>query len=371
MLLLIVLPPLAGFACLRCCAGRMSGRAAAVAGSIPLIGALLASMLVVVRLVRLPPSELRVLEQKIFTWFEAGPLTFDWILRVDPLSACLVLVVAAGGAVAHLVVSARAAADGWTSSAVACLGLLATGMLLLGLAGNLMVMIVAWNMVLLSTALLVGSGPGHRNGPRAIRLFGLQFTGAALLLFAVSLAIGTSGGPDLLRITPTTIAVPAWPDPDSVAFLVVMVSFAWALSTAVVPIRAWLPRRCSGPHGMRAILDAAAVVAAGYVSARLSGLVDEVPTTRLLVAGCAFGWLLFGWRTAAALEVLVRGPRVRARLIAIWRVIDIDATVVGVGSVIQGWGTLIVQATRAPARLHVLLLMVSVVVIFGYLLWQP
>src|SRR4051812_23019000 len=92
MLLLIPLLPLVGFL-LNASFGRRLSKAAS--GAIA-CGAMLASFVVslvaVSRLLALTP-ESRAIGQQVFTWITSGDFSVPFALRLDPLSALMILVV--------------------------------------------------------------------------------------------------------------------------------------------------------------------------------------------------------------------------------------------------------------------------------------
>src|SRR5213596_2256907 len=82
--------------------GRRVGKAAA--GAIAcgaMAGSFAVSLLAVLRLVALPPASRAIVDQ-VFTWISSGDFTAGFALRLDPLSAVMILVVTGIGSLIHV-----------------------------------------------------------------------------------------------------------------------------------------------------------------------------------------------------------------------------------------------------------------------------
>src|SRR5262245_53850511 len=101
MLLLIPLLPFVGFLINAGLGRRISkGAAGAVACGVMLasFGVSVASVLQLVAL----PSAGRAFTQRVFPWIASGDLSVDFTLRLDPLSALMILVVTGIGSLIHI-----------------------------------------------------------------------------------------------------------------------------------------------------------------------------------------------------------------------------------------------------------------------------
>src|SRR5437660_10588169 len=101
MLLLIALLPFLGFL-VNAGAGRRLSKA--VSGAIAcgvMIASFLVSMASVGRLVGMEPAS-RAIVERAFTWISSGDFTVAFTLRLDPLSAVMILVVTCLGSLIHL-----------------------------------------------------------------------------------------------------------------------------------------------------------------------------------------------------------------------------------------------------------------------------
>ena len=157
MLLLIPLLPLIGFL-LNASFGRRLSKTAA--GTIA-CGAMLMSFAVsvagVARMVALEP-ESRSIVQYVFTWITSGELSVPIALRLDPLSAVMILVVTGIGTLIHVYSTAymHEESDNEYARYFSYLNLFAAFMLVLVLGSSFLTMFVGCEGVGLCSYLLIG-----------------------------------------------------------------------------------------------------------------------------------------------------------------------------------------------------------------------
>src|SRR5581483_2004251 len=124
-------------------------------------GAMIASFVVALasvwRLVGLEP-ESRAIVQPVFDWITAGDFSVNFTLRLDPLSAVMILVVTGIGSLIHIYSTAYMHDERPSEFAryFSYLNLFAAFMLVLVLGANFLVMFVGWEGVGLCSYLLVG-----------------------------------------------------------------------------------------------------------------------------------------------------------------------------------------------------------------------
>src|SRR5262245_20326201 len=92
MLLLIPLLPLVGFLLNASLGRRLTKSVASAIACGAMIASFVVSAAAVWRLVSLPAGERSILE-RVFTWISSGDFTAPLALRLDPLSAVMILVV--------------------------------------------------------------------------------------------------------------------------------------------------------------------------------------------------------------------------------------------------------------------------------------
>src|SRR3984957_13742308 len=157
MLLLIPLLPFLGFLLNAGAGRRLTKRAAGAIACAGIFGSFAVSVLAVRQLLALPP-ESRALTDRVFDWIRSGEFTASLALRLDPLSAVMVLVVTFVGSLIYVYSTAYMLDEREPEFAryFSYLSLFAAFMLLLVLGSNFLVLFVGWEGVGLCSYLLVG-----------------------------------------------------------------------------------------------------------------------------------------------------------------------------------------------------------------------
>ncbi len=225
-----------------------------------------------------------VLEVEVGRWFSAGEYTFLVSLLIDRLSVTMmVLASAITLLIGRFSVNYLHREPGFTRFFL-LLALFATGMLVLVESGSIDLLFMGWEMVGLTSALLIGffherSTP-VRSGLRAFTVYRLCDMG--LLVGAVLLHhyAGTAEWADALGTQP-------WPGPAMsmgvVPATVLMLSLTLAAmgKSAQLPFSSWLPRAMEGPTPSSALFYGALSVHAGlYLLLRMAPLLEQAPVAR-------------------------------------------------------------------------------------------
>jgi len=157
MLLLIPLLPLLGFLINASFGRRLTKRVSGAIACAVIIGSFLIAVLMVWRLLGLAPEE-RAIQQPVFDWFASGDLTVGFTLRLDPLSAVMILVISGIGSLIHIYSTSymHEETDPEYARYFSYLNLFAAFMLVLVLGSNFVVMFVGWEGVGLCSYLLIG-----------------------------------------------------------------------------------------------------------------------------------------------------------------------------------------------------------------------
>src|SRR6185436_8094757 len=157
MLLFIPLLPLLGFLVNASLGRKLTKTVSGAVACGAIVASFLVSALAVSRLVAMP-AESRVLTQPVFTWFSSGDFTVGFTLRLDPLSALMILVVTGIGSLIHVYSTAymHEESDAEYARYFSYLNLFAAFMLVLVLGANFLVMFVGWEGVGLCSYLLIG-----------------------------------------------------------------------------------------------------------------------------------------------------------------------------------------------------------------------
>ena len=221
-----------------------------------------------------------------WTWIPAGGFQINLGLFVDPLTACLLIVVTTIGLLVHVYSIGYMGHDPGYWRFFAYLNLFMFSMLLLVLADSWLVVFVAWELVGLSSYLLIGFWYRKRSAALAAKkafiVNRVGDVGFALGIMAIFLNTGTLDIRQSLDtlLSPTLVAFPI-PVP-----IVALLVFAGAMGkSAQFPLHVWLPDAMEGPTPVSALIHAATMVNAGvYLVARANPLFASAPSTMVVVA---------------------------------------------------------------------------------------
>src|SRR5580693_2674669 len=157
MLALIPLLPFVGFLLNAFLGRRISKAAAGAIACGSMIASFGVSVAAVWSLVALPPQS-RAITQPVFDWITSGDFDVSVALRVDPLSAVMILVVTGIGALIHIYSTAymHEETDPEYARYFSYLNLFAAFMLVLVLGSSFLVLFVGWEGVGLCSYLLIG-----------------------------------------------------------------------------------------------------------------------------------------------------------------------------------------------------------------------
>ncbi|WP_237225962.1 proton-conducting transporter membrane subunit [Rubinisphaera sp. JC750] len=172
------------------------------------------------------------------------------------------------------------------------------GMVVSSLAGTIETLFFGWELVGLSSALLVAyfhTRPGPvRNGLRIWTIY--RFSDAAFLLAALMLH-HLAGAGEFDRL----MGSGAWPEGtatvagSSVFWVGLLLLIAAAGKSGMVPFSGWLPRAMEGPTPSSAVFYGALSIHLGtYLLLRVSPLLDVSPTLRICVLAMGFISAVYG-----------------------------------------------------------------------------
>jgi NADH-quinone oxidoreductase subunit L len=237
------------------------------------IGAMLASFALTVLFIA--ENGLHLATELKVTWLQIGPLQIDLGLRLDPLSLMMLLVVTGVASAIHVYSLGYLREDPGQSRYFAGLSLFTFSMLGIVLANNFVMMFVCWELVGVSSYLLIGfwfEKPSAADAAKKAfltnRLGDFGFLLGILLVWATlgSLHFGTLEAS--LKQTPGALGAMA-----TVAGLLI---FCGAMGkSAQFPLHVWLPDAMEGPTPVSALIHAATMVAAGvYMLCRVFFLLD-------------------------------------------------------------------------------------------------
>ena len=157
LLLLIPLLPFAGFLLNSLAGRRLTRDLSGGLASLAMLGSFGVSV-IAVRTLLVQPAGVHAISYRVATWFASGDFEVPFTLRLDPLSALMILVVSGIGFLIHVYSTAYMHEERPPEYAryFSYLNLFAAFMLVLVLAANFLVMFVGWEGVGLCSYLLIG-----------------------------------------------------------------------------------------------------------------------------------------------------------------------------------------------------------------------
>ena len=238
-------------------------------------------------------TEPRVLETKLWTWFQVGSLQADFAFRVDPLTAVMILVVTGVGFLIHVYSSGYMARDAGHYRYFAWLNLFIFAMLTLVMGSNLLMMFIGWEGVGLCSYLLIGFWftdlQKAQAGMKAFIVNRIGDFGFIVGGFALFWALQRHGVATLdfveLRQVAGALAGERIFGVDLVTFVTLCFFVGATGKSAQIPLYVWLPDAMAGPTPVSALIHAATMVTAGvYMIGRLHFLYDMAPVALGVVA---------------------------------------------------------------------------------------
>jgi NADH-quinone oxidoreductase subunit L len=296
MLLLIPSLPLIGFLLNASLGRRVSKTAAGSIACGSILAAFALSVAAVWQLLALPP-ESRAIEQSVFSWITSGDLRVSFALRLDPLSALMILVVTGIGSLIHGYSTAymHDESDSEYARYFSYLNLFAAFMLVLVLGSNFLVMFVGWEGVGLCSYLLIGFWFQKKSASDAgKKAFIVNRIGDFGFILGVLLAFVRFGTLDFQEIARSL--APLGPETmfGTLSLITLLLFVGAAGKSAQIPLYVWLPDAMEGPTPVSALIHAATMVTAGvYMIGRNAVLFGHAPQTLAVVAVVGVATALF------------------------------------------------------------------------------
>src|SRR5688572_23529881 len=234
------------------------------------------------------PSESRQIVQTLFTWISSGDFTLDLALRLDALSAVMILVVTGIGSLIHLysISYMHEETDGDYARFFSYLNLFCFFMLMLVLGSNVLVMFVGWEGVGLCSYLLIGfyyEKPSASDAAK--KAFVVNRVGDFAFILGTLLLVVTFNSLDFTTIALAVKAMPAETTFGTLSLITLLMFIGATGKSAQIPLYTWLPDAMEGPTPVSALIHAATMVTAGvYMIGRNALLFEHAPTTMLIVA---------------------------------------------------------------------------------------
>ncbi|SMX34139.1 NADH-quinone oxidoreductase subunit L [Actibacterium lipolyticum] len=235
---------------------------------------------------------------QILRWIESGTLSTDWSIRLDRMTAIMLIVVTTVSSLVHLYSFGYMDHDPqWGEGETykprffAYLSFFTFAMLMLVTSDNLVQMFFGWEGVGVASYLLIGfywKKPSA--GAAAMKAFIVNRVGDfgfALGIFALYFLVDSVAFDDVFAAAPAlaemqlTFLWRDWNAANVIAFLL----FVGAMGkSAQLILHTWLPDAMEGPTPVSALIHAATMVTAGvFLVCRMSPLMEYAPETMAFV----------------------------------------------------------------------------------------
>lgn len=221
----------------------------------------------------------------VFTWIKSGDLDVLWSLRVDSLTAVMLVVITSVSSLVHLYSWSYMEEDPDQPRFFAYLSLFTFAMLMLVTADNLLQMFFGWEGVGLASYLLIGfwfkKPSANAAAIKAFVVNRVGDLGFMLGIFGVFLVFGTISIPEILEAAPgmagSTIGFLGY-RVDTLTVLCLLLFVGAMGKSAQLGLHTWLPDAMEGPTPVSALIHAATMVTAGvFMVCRLSPLFEQAP----------------------------------------------------------------------------------------------
>src|SRR4051795_5408222 len=227
----------------------------------------------------------------LFPWISSGDLQVAWSLRVDTLTAVMLVVVNTVSSLVHVYSIGYMDEDPNRPSFFSYLSLFTFAMLMLVTADNLVQLFFGWEGVGLASYLLIGfwyyKPSANAAAMKAFIVNRIGDFGFSLGIFATFLVFGTVSIPAILHAAPGMAG-------SSIGFLgqrfdtmtlICILLFIGAMGkSAQLGLHTWLPDAMEGPTPVSALIHAATMVTAGvFMVCRLSPMFETSPTAMHVV----------------------------------------------------------------------------------------
>ena len=233
----------------------------------------------------------------LFTWIESGEFVAEWALRVDQLTAVMLVVVTTVSALVHWYSIGYMHGDAGVSRFFAYLSLFTFAMLALVTADNLLQMFFGWEGVGLCSYLLIGYWYDRPSAnAAAIKAFVVNRVGDfgfALGIVGVFFVFRSVDLDTIFAAAPgaadTTIGFLGGRF-DTLTVLTILLFIGAMGKSAQLGLHTWLPDAMEGPTPVSALIHAATMVTAGvFMVARLSPIFEyaEFTLAFITVVGAA------------------------------------------------------------------------------------
>jgi NADH-quinone oxidoreductase subunit L len=222
---------------------------------------------------------------QVLRWITSGELDTSWSLRIDTLTAVMLVVVTTVSSLVHLYSIGYMHEDDSRQRFFAYLSLFTFAMLMLVTADNLLQMFFGWEGVGLASYLLIGFWyKKPEANAAAIKAFVVNRVGDfgfALGIFALFFVFKSINLDAIFAAAPSAIGKTfsfAGHEVDILTTIALLLFMGACGKSAQFGLHTWLPDAMEGPTPVSALIHAATMVTAGvFMVARLSPIFELAP----------------------------------------------------------------------------------------------
>jgi NADH-quinone oxidoreductase subunit L len=236
----------------------------------------------------------RAVDQHLFSWIPVNGFRVDAGLLFDPLSAVFVLLITGVGTLIHIYSIGYMEHDPGRRRFFAYLNLFLASMLLLVLGNSFLALYLGWEMVGLSSYLLIQFWIDRNSAATAAtKAFYMNRIGDVGLALAIMLMFATVGSTNFTEVFGAAAGNAL--TKGTLTGLGLLLLLGACGKSGQFPLQGWLPDAMEGPTPVSALIHAATMVTAGvYLIARANPIFTETPAARTVVLVVGAITLLYG-----------------------------------------------------------------------------
>ncbi|MFQ8431963.1 NADH-quinone oxidoreductase subunit L [Amaricoccus sp. W119] len=234
----------------------------------------------------------------IFRWIESGTLAGDWGIRLDRLTAIMLIVVTTVSSLVHLYSLGYMAHDeNWKEGEsykprfFAYLSFFTFAMLMLVTADNLLQLFFGWEGVGVASYLLIGfyyrKSSANAAAIKAFVVNRVGDFGFLMGIFLTYVAVDSIAFDDIFAAAPSLAQSSLhflWRDWTASEVIAVMLFIGAMGKSAQLFLHTWLPDAMEGPTPVSALIHAATMVTAGvFLVCRMSPLIEYAPQAKTFI----------------------------------------------------------------------------------------
>ncbi len=239
-----------------------------------------------------------ITSHQLFRWVVSGSLSADWAIRLDRMTAIMLIVVTSVSALVHLYSFGYMAHDeNWKHGEsykprfFAYLSFFTFAMLMLVTSDNLLQMFFGWEGVGVASYLLIGFYYRKPSAnAAAIKAFVVNRVGDfgfLMGIFLIYVSVDSISFTDIFAAAPrlaTTQLHFLWRDWTATEVIATMLFIGAMGKSAQLFLHTWLPDAMEGPTPVSALIHAATMVTAGvFLVCRMSPLIEYAPNAKIFI----------------------------------------------------------------------------------------